>query len=153
VGVTIRLNYSITPDLSIQFYGQPFISTGKYTDYKQITEPRADAFENRYSLYTADEIQYTADDDVYYINENINGNDSYSFENPNFNFLQFRSNLVVRWEYSPGSTVYLVWSQGRTDSYSIDNTDNFRFGNNIRDLFNIQPHNVFLVKFTYRFNL
>jgi hypothetical protein len=153
VGVTIRLNYSITPDLSIQFYGQPFISTGKYTDYKQITDPRADVLEDRYRLYAADEIQYAADDDVYYVTESVNGNGSYSFDNPNFNFLQFRSNLVVRWEYSPGSTVYLVWSQGRTDYYSINSTDDFTFGNNMRDLFSIQPHNVFLVKFTYRFNL
>ncbi len=150
VGITIRLNYSITPDLSIQFYGQPFISAGKYTSFKHITEPRAALFADRYHLYANNEIRYDSDEEFFYIDEDLDGNADYSFETPNFNFLQFRSNLVVRWEYSPGSTVYLVWSQGRT---ADDSTGDFSFGNHMRDLFHIHPHNVFLVKFTYRFNM
>ena len=150
IGITIRLNYSITPELSIQFYGQPFISAGKYISFKHITEPRAALFADRYHLYPDNQIRYDSDDEFFYIDEDLDGNADYSFENPNFNFLQFRSNLVVRWEYFPGSTVYLVWSQGRTDSYS---SGDFSFGNHMRDLFHIRPHNVFLVKFTYRFNI
>jgi hypothetical protein len=150
VGVTIRLNYSITPDLSIQFYGQPFISAGKYAAFKHITKPRADAFDNRFYVYGSDEIWYDGNGEVYDVDENRDGSPDYSFENPAFNFLQFRSNLVVRWEYSPGSTVYLVWSQGRT---ADDSTGDFSLGNDLRNLFDIRPHNVFLIKFTYRFNI
>ena len=72
-----------------------------------------------------------------------------SFDNPNFNFLQFRANLVLRWEYTAGSTLYLVWSQGRTDYFT---DGGFHFRNNVRDLFNVIPHNVFLVKISYSFN-
>jgi hypothetical protein len=150
VGITIRLNYSITPELSIQFYGQPFISAGKYTTFKHITEPRAEVFTDRYHIYADNEIQYNTDEELYYIDENLDGSADYSVENPNFNFLQFRSNLVIRWEYSPGSTLYLVWSQGRTGD---DSTGDFSFRNHMRDLFHIRPHNVFLVKFTYRFDI
>jgi hypothetical protein len=64
--------------------------------------------------------------------------------------IQFRSNLVVRWEYLPGSTLYLVWSQGRTNSTS---EGLFSFGNNMKDLFDIAPHNVFLIKLSYWFAL
>ena len=74
----------------------------------------------------------------------------YSFGNPDFNFRQFRSNLVVRWEYLPGSTLYLVWSQGRTGSSS---TGHYSFSNDMRELFDVVPKNVFLVKFSYLFML
>jgi len=72
-----------------------------------------------------------------------------SAENPDFKFLEFRFNLVLRWEYRPGSTVYLVWSQGRTDCTT---DSSFNIGPGMRDLFEVEPYDVFLVKFTYRFN-
>ncbi|NIM12066.1 MAG: hypothetical protein GTO45_08100 [Candidatus Aminicenantes bacterium] len=150
LSITVRLNLSITPDLSIQFYGQPFISAGKYAAFKHITNPRADTFENRYHTFQQDEIRYDSGQETYFIDENQDSVHDYSFDNPNFNFFQFRSNLVVRWEYFPGSTVYLVWSQSRTGD---DITGDFSFGSDLRDLFSIKPHNVFLIKFTYRFNL
>jgi hypothetical protein len=74
----------------------------------------------------------------------------YTFENPDFNFLQFRMNLVVRWEYIPGSSLYLVWSQGKTEVSSVGD---FSFREGMRDLFSVHPHNVFLVKFSYCFQL
>lgn len=150
VSLTVRLNLSITPELSIQFYGQPFISAGKYADYKSITDPRADIFNQRFHTFRGNEIVYADNDGVYTIDENIDGMGDYSFENPNYNFMQFRSNLVLRWEYRPGSTVFLVWSQGRTESG--ENGD-FRLGRDFHDLFQHKPHDVFLVKFTYRFGL
>jgi hypothetical protein len=150
VSLTIRLNYSITPELSIQFYGQPFISAGRYTNFKYITQPHADTVSGRFHVYDSQEIGYDPNEEMYTVSEAGTGFSPYSFENPNFNFMQFRSNLVIRWEYSPGSTVYLVWSQGRTDT---DTRGEFNFGNDIRNLFRVQPHNVFLIKFTYRFNL
>ena len=74
----------------------------------------------------------------------------YNFSNPDFNFLQFRSNLVLRWEYKPGSSLFLVWSQGRTGY--LPNGE-FAFMDNMQDLFQVHPHNVFLIKFSYGFNL
>jgi hypothetical protein len=153
LAVTLRLSYSITPDLSIQFYGQPFISTAEYSDFKVITQPRAHAFNDRFRFYSENEITYDPEEEYYYITEQGPGGRSYTFEDPGFKFLQFRSNLVLRWEYVPGSTLYLVWSQGRTDSFTLTGPDGFSFGGGIRDLFHLHPHDVFLIKFTYRFKI
>ncbi len=73
-----------------------------------------------------------------------------AYTNMNFNFRQFRSNLVIRWEYKPGSTLFLVWSQGRTSTAS---NGTFAFENDIKELFGITPRNVFLLKFSYWFLL
>ncbi len=150
LGLTCRLNLSLTPDLSIQFYGQPFISSGKYSEFKQITDSRAKEYDNRFHGYIGNEINYDPDTEEYYVDENLDGVEDYSFEKPDFNFLQFRMNLVLRWEYIPGSALYLVWSQGRTGTSSVGD---FAFREGIRDLFNIYPHNVFLIKFSYCFQL
>ncbi|MEL7021768.1 MAG: DUF5916 domain-containing protein, partial [Bacteroidota bacterium] len=74
----------------------------------------------------------------------------YSFGNPDFNFIQFRSNLVARWEYVPGSEIFLVWSQGVTN-FGDPNADLFPSLSD--NLFSGQVENIFLAKFTYRFLL
>lgn len=150
LGITLRLSYSLTPDLSIQFYGQPFVSVGKYAHFKRITEPQAGEYRDRYHQFTESEISYDSDSESFDVDENQDGMIDYSFENPNFDFLQFRSNLVIRWEYRPGSALYLVWSQGRADVYQ---TGDLSFKNGMRDLFEIPAHNVFLIKFSYGFQL
>ena len=111
----------------------------------------ADKYRNRFSTYTAD--QKTWDTDHFNIDENTDGVRDYTIDNKNFNVQEFLSNLVIRWEYNPGSTVYLVWSQSR--SYE-NKTGQMDFFNNLGDLFdrdNDIPHNVFLIKFSYRFGL
>ncbi len=147
---SLRLNLSLTPDLSIQFYGQPFISAGSYSDFKHIHNPRAEEYRDRFLLYPEQVLSYDPVEEKYAVDENKDGSVDYHFGNPNFSFLQFRSNLVIRWEYKPGSTVYLVWSQGRTDI--LPNGD-FSFGNDMENLFALPPHNVFLIKFSYGFTL
>lgn len=129
---------------------QPFVSAGKYSNFKSITQVTADHFNERFYVFTTDEISFNAGDNNYSIDETNDGITDYTIGNPDFNFRQFRSNLVVRWEYSPGSTVFLVWSQGRTSNAS---TGIFSYGNDMKDMFNIVPHNVFLVKFSYWFSL
>ena len=147
---TFRLDYTITPELTIQYYGQPFVSAGKYIGLKRITEPHADSYQDRYHTFTSEEISFNSDDDLYNIDENQDGTVDYSISNPDFNFSQFRSNLVVRWEYLPGSTVYFVWSQGRT---GYDSNGNFSYRDDMKNLFDVYPHNVFLIKLSYWFSL
>jgi hypothetical protein len=115
-----------------------------------ITNTDAKDFADRYHIFSAGEISYNLPDNGYNIDENNDGTTDYSFGNPDFNFRQFRSNLVFRWEYLPGSTLFLVWSQGRTSEAS---SGSFSYGNDIKDLFDIKPHNVFLLKFSYWFSL
>jgi hypothetical protein len=115
--LTFRANLSITPELSVQYYGSPFIGTGRYTVFKKATDTLAHRYEDRFHAYGASEIAYDPGSNVYRVNEAGGGaGSSYAFDNPDFSFRQFRSNLVARWEFKPGSSLYLVWSQGRTES-------------------------------------
>jgi hypothetical protein len=148
VSFTMRLNYTINPDLTIEYYGQPFVSDGKYKNFKRITQPDAKTFKERYHQLTEAEISYIEADNEYLLQET--GIESYTVSNPDFNFRQFRSNLVIRWEYLPGSTLYLVWSQGRTHS---DNNGIFSYKTDMRELFDTTPHNVFLIKLSYWFSM
>ncbi len=150
MGLTCRLNLSLTPDLSIQLYGQPFISSGGYSKFKRITDSRAQEYTDRFHSFTDDEIEYDPAGENYSIDEDLDGVVDYSFGKPDFNFLQFRMNLVARWEYIPGSTLYVVWTQGRTDTLSLSD---FSFTEGMQDLFSIHPHNIFLIKFSYCFQL
>jgi hypothetical protein len=147
---TFRLNYSVNPELTIEYYGQPFISAGEYTNYKLITNPRAEQFKDRYVVFEENNISYNFDLTRINFDENRDNITDYSVSNPNFNVQQFRSNLVIRWEYLPGSTIFLVWSQSR--NYQ-DSSGSFAYGENMKQLFNTQPNNVFLLKFSYWFSL
>jgi hypothetical protein len=143
-----RVNLSITPDLTVQYYGSPFIGTGRYTAFKKATDTLAKANADRFHLYGPDEIAYRPEANAYRVTE-AGGGPSYSFGNPDFSFQQFRSNLVARWEWKPGSSVYVVWSQGRT-GFAPSWTDSFH--NNWGDLWSTRPDNVFLVKLSYWFS-
>ncbi|MBN2174568.1 MAG: carbohydrate binding family 9 domain-containing protein [Bacteroidales bacterium] len=146
----IKIDLSITPDFSIQFWGQPFLFAGNYSNFKRVTDPLAENYEDRFYIFSGSEIVYDSGEDIYRVDENLDGSSDYQFDNPNFNFFEFRSNLVARWEYIPGSTIYLVWSQGRTGDNPIGE---FNFRENITDLYSIVPYNIFLIKFSYRFSL
>jgi hypothetical protein len=151
INASFRINLNLSPDLTLQYWGQPFVATGKYFDQKFIVDPVADMYKDRFWTYS--DAQKTFDGEQYNIDENLNGTVDYSFENNDFNVREFLSNLVIRWEYNPGSTLFLVWSQTR--SYSNEN-GTLDYLNDIGDLFNSdtnKPHNVFLIKFSLRFGL
>ena len=89
-------------------------------------------------------------DDTYTIDEDLDGETDFSFGNPDFAFVQFRSNLVIRWEYIPGSEIFLVWSQDVSQS---GNPDDGLFTNLNDNIFGQTAQNIFLLKATYRFVL
>ena len=144
---TFRVNLSITPELTLQYYGSPFIGTGHYTAFKKATDTLARTNADRFHLYGPDEIAFHPDGNAYRVTEE--GGPSYAFANPDFSFRQFRSNLVARWEWKPGSSLYVVWSQGRT-SYAPEWDGSF--GSNWDSLRQTQADNVFLVKLSYWFS-
>jgi len=150
LGFTFRLNYTFNPELTLEWYGQPFISAGKYFNLKRITNPGAAKFSDRFTIYQSGEVTPDAAAGIISFNEDNSGTADYSISYPDFNFRQFRSNLVLRWEYKPGSTLFLVWSQGRTGTIA-DGT--FLAERDMKGLFGIAPHDVFLVKFSYWFSL
>jgi hypothetical protein len=134
IDITLRINYLLTPELSIQYYGQPFYSQGRFSQFKETTMPDAEHASDRFHQFNDNEWQYDAVNNRYI----FYSNPDYAINNPDFNLLSYRSNLVLRWEYKTGSTLYFVWSQNRWDSqYQLDN------------LFNTQPNNILLLKASY----
>jgi hypothetical protein len=131
----------------------PFISAGKYKDseFKYITNADANSFEDQFVTYTSNQLKYNSDNDEYEVDENIDGpSDNYTFDDPNFNIYDFNANLVIRWEYLPGSTMYLVWSQNRNTS---DSSGDFSLGNDTKTLFDNYPTDILMLKLSYRFGL
>ena len=145
---SVRLDYTINPNLSIQYYGQPFISRGRYKDFKYVTNPVAERLSDRFRLYDSNQINLSGND--FQVDENRDGVMDYSFSNPDFSFVQFNSNLVLRWEYIPGSELFLVWSQGITSSVA---SSNGLFEGIETGILKERPQNIFLIKATYRFVL
>ncbi len=149
LSASIRISYNVTPDLTLQYWGQPFIASGKYSAFKTISNPMADSYRDRFDVFTNNQISPLVDGE-YNIDENTDGNIDYSIGNPDFNVQEFLSNLVIRWEYNPGSSVYLVWNQTRNGF--IEDGD-MNVGDDLDNLFEDKSHNVFLVKFSYRIGL
>jgi hypothetical protein len=148
LGISTRANYYIRPNLSVQYYGQPFIFRALYKNFAFVQEPLGKTIADRFHVFTPQQI--SIDNGVASVDENTDGLIDYSFHTPDLNFIQFRSNLVIRWEYVAGSEIFLVWSQGVVpDAYSDVNSPlvTSLFDN----VFDQQPHNIFLLKFSYRF--
>ena len=140
-GITARADWTFSPTLSLQLYAQPFVSAGAYSDFKRVADPRARAYDDR---FTAVQSRAAADGSLH---ADINGDGApESFRNPDFNVKQFRSNLVLRWEYRPGSTFFAVWSQGR-DHYARHG--DFSFGSDLGTLLQQPGDDVFMVKLSY----
>ncbi len=143
---TLRLNYSFTPNISLQFYGQPFISRGVFSDLNYVTDPLAKSINDRIAVY--DDNQISFQNDNYLIDENRDGVVDYTIENPDFSFAQLQTNLVARWEYIPGSELFLVWSRGSSDNFDVNND----LIDSVSDqIFEAPSNDTFLIKFTYRF--
>jgi len=128
VSTSVRLNYVASPDLSFEFYGQPFVSTGTYTDFRELSAtPDAENYEDRFQPFAppADRAR-------------------------EFRFSQLRTNAVLRWEYRPGSTLFLVWAHGRQSQ--ADQAGDRSWHRDYGDLFDEHPDNTFLVKVAYWLN-
>ena len=122
--MTTRVNYTLTPNLSVQVYAQPFVSAGDYENFHELVNGRALHYDNRYAPFAYE-------------------------GNPDFRFLSFRTTNVMRWEFKPGSTLFVVWQQGRELSVP-DGT--FRFGRDYAHVFSTPSTNTVLVKLAYWLN-
>ena len=145
--LTLRATYNLTPDFTIQYYGQPFIARGVYEEFRYVTDdPLATKLDARLARFNPRDI--TRDEDTGRFNvDEASPTGALDFRNPDFNILQFRSNAVVRWEYLPSSTLFFVWSQSVTGG-ADPSTGVFDALAN--DLFGEGIENTFLVKATYR---
>jgi hypothetical protein len=140
------LDLNLTPEFSLQYYGSPFVSRGTYSEFKRVTNSLADAYEDRFALYN-NVILY---DGNYLLDENDDMVPDYSIPDPDFNFHQFRSNFVAKWEYRLGSFIYFVWSSERTGTTGSSDAT---IGESYQELRSIFPNNIFLIKLNYWFSL
>lgn len=144
---TLRLEYFITPELSLQYYGSPYASTGKYSDYRKVNVSRAIDLKERYSpLLTV----LNNWGDQILVNEDNNQILDFSAENPDFDYQEFNSNFVLRWEYKTGSTFYFVWTNNISNYTNEYNPSVF---DSMKNISNGASQNAFMVKFSYWFSL
>jgi uncharacterized protein DUF5916/cellulose/xylan binding protein with CBM9 domain len=126
VSLQWRVNFTATPNLTVQLYAEPFVSKGRYSNLRELTNPRAADYVDRFQPYADSTVAQ------------------------DFNVKEFRSNLVLRWEYKPGSSIYLVWTQGRQDFEQAYGTRSFR--GDFDNLFHQHPDNTFLIKASHWFD-
>ena len=141
IGITMNLQVNITPDISLQWYGAPFTSIAKYDQFKKAALPASSVRDDRFHLFESYEISYA--DNRYTVNDGVS---NYSFANPDFNFNEFRSNLVARWEYRPGSTLYFVWE------HAMSNREGFYLSGwdrNLDRMFGLPARNIFMLKMNF----
>lgn len=132
VGISARLNFTATPNLSFQFYGEPFNTNGTYANWKELANPRAEAYADRFKSYKSGAPVFDG-----------------------FNFRQFRSNTVLRYEYRQGSTLFVVWQQGRSNFLAPGDPgymSDYKVTRDYDSPFRDHPNNTFLVKWSYWIN-
>jgi hypothetical protein len=143
----IRLNWIFDPRLSLQLYLQPFIAVGKYDRFKELAKPKSYS----YSAYGDGPSTIAREGELYTVDPDGAGPAApFSFGNPDFNMKSLRGTMVFRWEYRPGSLIYLVWTQNRAD---FANPGEFRLRRDFGDLLRAPGDNIFLVKVSYRWNI
>ena len=140
-----RVNYVMSPKMSLQVYMQPLVSVGHYTGFKQFATPRTfdfipldaspgsltyDPVERRYTAIPAD------------------GGDTFHFDDPDFNFKSLRLNAIYRWEWRPGSAIYVVWTQQRQDDAY---PGQFQLGRDLGSTFTAPANDVLMFKLAYWF--
>jgi hypothetical protein len=142
VSASMRLNWIFTPRLSLEVYAQPLLSSGHYTGFKELARARS------YDFNAYPDPALTADPDRIIVDPDGPGGPAagHEIDDPNFSLVSLRGNAVLRWEYSAGSTLFLVWTQNRYDSETIGS---FQTGQGIDRLLGASADNIFLVKVSY----
>jgi hypothetical protein len=145
VAFETRVNWTFTPSLSLQLYTQPLLSANQFTDYKELEAPGT----YRFAVYGRDRGTITPDgNDGFTVDPDGAGAAApFTVADQSFNFRSLRVNLVLRWEYRPGATLFLVWQQSRTNE--ADGVGDFDFGRDFRSLRTTPADNLLAVKLSY----
>jgi hypothetical protein len=142
VSMTTRVNWTFSPHLALQVYAQPYIASGHYNELKDVDNPGAANYRDRFHMLTSSEAHLV--DGTYNVTA---GGARFAFDQPDFNFRQLRSTVVLRWEYLPGSNVFAIWSHGQTDSDLDDGR--LHFGRDVTALATTASENIVMVKVNY----
>lgn len=145
VSMTARVNATFTPSLSLDVFAQPLIASGDYSHFEEYAGPR----QEKKLVYGKDigTIQKSGDGTQYTIDPDGTGPAApFTISNPNFNFRSLRGTSVLRWEWRPGSTAYLVWTQTRSGSEPFGDLS---FSRDRQALFALPADNIFVLKISY----
>jgi hypothetical protein len=138
-----RVSWTFTPQMSLQLFFQPFVSSGDYSGFKELHQPRKwDWDVYGVEAGTISEVGGAVEIDP----DGSGAAESFTLRNPDFKIRSMLGNAVLRWEYRPGSTLYLVWQQQR---YSYVPDGRFDIGADYDALFRTQPENIFALKVSY----
>jgi hypothetical protein len=150
-----RLNAAFSPTLSLQLYVQPLLSSGDYLTYQRFLEPATYSFD-RFEEGTFESVNGSATcvggrtcvdaSNTRYIDFDADGSADHSFGDRDFNVRSLRGNAVLRWEYAPGSTIFLVWQRRQADEALLGD---FRFRRDLSALMRAPAENVLMVKVRY----
>lgn len=139
---TLRAEFFITPEFSLQYYGSPYVSTGRYLDYRRVDDSKARDLNDRFEMLRRENgLLLDGANNLYHDFSN------YDFD---FNFQEVRSNFVARWEYKTGSTFYFVWTRNRSNYAEVYDKSLFDSLKGIRKL---SVQNAFMIKLSYWFSL
>jgi hypothetical protein len=149
LAANIRVDWILSPTLSLQVYMQPLIVSGKYSQFKALQRPKSYEFltYGKNGSTIVDSLSPTGSIESYLLDPDGTGPAATrAITNPDFNYLSLRGSAVLRWEYLTGSTLYFVWTQTRQDT---EPTGEFNFGHSFNNLFNLNADNIFLIKISY----
>lgn len=142
IAAPIRVNYSFTPETSLELYAEPFAASGRYSDIGELAAPET----NDLRVYGEAPGTGASRDEETGDWTFTDGDAVIELANPDFNILSYRTNLVLRWEWKPGSTFFLVWQQNRS---GFDDEGEFVAPENLYDSMTADGENTLAVKFTY----
>ncbi len=143
---TLRAEIFATPELSFQYYGNPYASVGRYDDFRKVNVSKSLNFDERFSPLFINE---TSGDKIL-LDENNNMLLNLNLVSPDFNFQEFRSNFVARWEYKTGSTLYLVWTNTRTRYQNVYEPSVF---DSLKGIHKVKAENAFMLKLSFWFSI
>ena len=156
VGIETRFNVTFSPDLTFELYAQPFMSSGDYRGLMELSAPRSFQF----LRYGKDVGTVTRSENAgYVVAPEGGGAEPFEVSDLDFNLRSLLGSAVLRWEWRPGSTLFLVWQQTRSErllrtagGVFDDEVGEFNLGRDGRALFGLKPDNIFAVKVTYWLN-
>lgn len=142
--LTLRVAWTLSPRLSLQAYAQPFLASGDYESYREITDAGAAAPADRSRALGAADLML--DDGTYFVDRDRNGTAEYSFSRPDFGVAELSSTLVLRWEYRPGSALFAIWSHGQAGS---DDVGGFGLARGVTRLSEAEAEDLVMIKANY----
>ncbi|MDH3366437.1 MAG: carbohydrate binding family 9 domain-containing protein [Gemmatimonadota bacterium] len=150
ISLSLRADLALTPRLSLEFYGEPFVSAGRYDVIKLASDPRAQRYADRFDVLGPDRLTRPGGEEEAVVDVDRDGTVDFTISEPNFRVVSLRTNAVLRWEFRPGSTLFVVWQQNRQER---DETGVLDAGSAFIDTFRASGSHVFAVKIAYWFGL